>query len=136
MTDNLKIVDLLKSLEGAPSDTRYSKVVFEIEEGKKYKDTGKHEWIEKSECDEKLRHSQKFHLKYYLEDKLSQNETHANFAYINNGALLLYIYEVVLQLPLEEVTALYELMLDYYQNQNGECNKFKSTGAYRKWKNS
>lgn len=136
--EQFKINEIQEKLKKAKSDTTHSKRIFALEEGKE--DDNIQRGISKGPRRDWLiiadiyggTHTQKFHLENYVNFKWKNKQDDTiSFSYIRNGALLLYIYEEILN-KRNAADALYTVLLNYYSS-GGAISKFKSTDEYIQW---
>jgi len=139
------IEKLLKLVKNAEKDTEYSKKIFELEEGKLDKaildgiiNKNRNDWIIIADLYNNKDYTQKFHLQTYLEFKRANGVKEISPNRINNGALIIYIHEVILNTKREHIEELYEIMKNHYENKeltkDFKVNDFKSSTQYREWK--
>ena len=105
---DITIADVLKKLEDAPDDTKYSEAIFKIEEGaedNEIKDSNmknkRRDWLILADIYNGGQYTQKFHLQNYLKFKLNDGYNEDDNFYktcynrLRNAALILYINEVI-----------------------------------------
>ncbi|MFL1695472.1 hypothetical protein ACJQWY_01470 [Weissella kandleri] len=132
----MKINDVLNVINNKTTldDTKYSKIIFDIEEGREDQKltSGRRDWLILADIYNNGEYNQKFHLENYLKfklnDGLSGDENFENkcFKYIKNGALRIYIMEVILSYDNEYVYKYYLKLMEYYNSNNAlnKCPKY------------
>ncbi|MDL2310600.1 hypothetical protein LJC13_01315 [Peptostreptococcaceae bacterium OttesenSCG-928-C18] len=135
----MKIKDVLEILENAIDDSENSKMIFNLEEGHEDNQIksgliarGRRDWLIIADIYNNGKYSQKFHLWNFLQFKTKNDKRKLleNFSYgrIQNGALLVYIKEVIFK---EDATQLVAYLKKYYELDNGRINKFKTTTEFK-----
>ncbi len=110
------VKDLIKLFFKKENDTKNSKKIFDLEEGKNYK-YDKRRWIKKAGGVEKA--NQKFHAINFL--KAKNQEANYTGLHLQNPALIIYLREVVNGENTDKIT---DDICKYYQSGNN--NKINS----------
>ena len=139
----MKVKKVLKKLKKAPVDTKFSKALFLLEEGKEDASikergiAGRRDWLILADIYNEGAYTQHFHLQNYLQFKLHDGlDEQADFEqevfrYVRNVAMILYIREVILKESPEDLEPLYEQAKAYFEAE-GRLNNISLAAQMRK----
>lgn len=145
ISSTLTVQAVLTKLKNAKEDTRFSKEIFLLEEGRedsslKYnKKAGRRDWLIISDLYNKsANYSQRFHLENYLKFKVADGLNpdalfkSTCYRYIRNVALILYIREIVFEEPEKDLQEFFDKAKSKYEKDPHNINDVRFAAEMRK----